>query len=157
MLPCLKNDKVTGKSGLRSCEASRYHVFLRQAESDYKTFLHVFISSAFSAQRLGAHTKSLPAEPGLSPCSAGTDLYGIGYRCGCLPKGDFLCCHLPRKADLFPSDSDIFPQVGHGLPRRLRPALPLHYLASRSNRYSIIVASKETRTLDPVVARAANP
>jgi len=157
MSPCLKNDKVTGKSRLRSCEASRYHLFLRQAESDYKTFLHVFISSAFSAQSLGAHTKNLAAEPGLSTRSAGTDIYGIGYRCGCLPKEDFLCCHLPRKVDFFPSDSDIFPQFEHGLLGRLKAALPRHYLTSRSNRYSIIVASKETRTLDPMVARVANP
>ena len=105
---------------------------------------------------LGAHRKNLAAEPGLSTRFAGTDVYGIGYRCGCLPKEDFcIATFLGRRT--FPSDSDIFPQFGHGLLRRLRAALPLHYLASRSNRYSIIVASKETRTLDPVVARAANP
>jgi len=157
MSPCLKNDKVTGKSRLRSCEASRYHLFLRQAESDYETFLHMFIPSAFLAQSLGARTKNLAAEPGLSTRSAGTDVYRIGYQSGCLPKEDFLCCHFPRKVDFFPSGSDIFPQFGHGLLDRLRAALLLHYLASHSNRYSIIVSSKETRTLDPVVARVANP
>jgi len=156
MSPCLKNDKVTGKLRLRSCEASRYHLFLRLAESDYKPFLPVFISSAFSAKSLGPRTKNLAAEPGLSTRSAGTDVYGIGYWCGCLLKEDFcVATFLGRGA--FPSDLDIFPQFGHGLLGRLRAALPLHYLASRSNRYSIIVASKETRTLSPVVARAANP
>ena len=137
---CLKNDKVTGKSRLRSCEASRYHLFLRQAESDYKTFLHVFGSSAFSSQSLGARTKDHAAEPGLSTRSGGTDVYGIGYRCGSLPKEDFcVATFLGRRT--FTSDLDIFPQFGHGLLGRLRAAFPLHYLASRSNRYSIIVAS----------------
>ena len=154
--PGLKNDKVMGKSRLRSSEASRYHLFLRQAESDYETFLHVFIPSAFAAQSLGTRTKNLAAEPGLSIRSAGTDVYGIGYRCGYLPKEDFCVATFPgRRA--FPSDFDIFPQFGHGLLGRLRAALRLHYMASRSNGYSIIVPSKETRTLDRVVVRAANP
>jgi len=58
---------------------------------------------------------------------------------------------------LFPSDSDLFPQLSHGLLGRLRAALPLHYQCSRSNWYSIIIASKETPMLDPMVAQAANP
>jgi len=109
MSPCLKNDKVRGKSRLRSCQASRYHLFLRLAESDYKPFVHLFISSAFSAKGLGAGRKNLAAEPGLSTRSAGTDVYGIGFRGGCLPKEDF-CVATFLGSRAFPSDLDIFPQ-----------------------------------------------
>jgi len=85
----LKNDKVTGKSRLRSCAASMYHLFLRYEDIDYKTILCVFISSAFTAQSPGSHTKILGAEYLLSTSSAGTDVYRIGYQCGCLPMEDF--------------------------------------------------------------------